>query len=392
MSSSPDRILLSVAEVDAQDVRAVSEAVLSGWLSPAGPALNRFEAELAEATGRRYAVGLSSGTAALHLGLLALGIQPGDEVWTSTLTFVATANAVVHAGATPVFFDVDESTWTIDVNLVREELERRIAVGGRLPSAVLPVDLYGRCADLGDLFPLLSEYGIPVLTDAAESLGASISGRPAGSTGAMAALSFNGNKIITTSGGGAVVTDDEHLAARVRHLATQAREPVRHYEHVEIGFNQRLSNVLAALGSSQLSSLGRRVERRRGIHERYVAGFADVAGVRIADELRDDDRRANSIPSRWLTCIILDPEVHGVERDSLIDALESQGIESRPVWKPIHLQPAYQDTALVGGRLAVEAFDLGIALPSGSGLSDDQIDRVIDAVRLEIDSFSSMED
>lgn len=391
MSSPSDRILLSVAEVGPQDVRAVSEAVLSGWLSPAGPALDRFESELAAATGRRYAVGLSSGTAALHLGLLALGLRPRDEVWTSTLTFVATANAVVHAGATPVFFDVDETTWTIDVDLVREELERRIAEGGRLPSAVLPVDLYGRCADLGDLLPLLAEYGIPVLTDAAESLGASIGGRPAGSTGALAALSFNGNKIITTSGGGAVVTDDQKLAARVRYLATQAREPVRHYEHVEIGFNQRLSNVLAALGSSQLSSLSRRVKRRREIHERYVAGFCDAAGVQVADELRDNDRSDISLPSRWLTCIILDPEVHGVQRDGLIDALESHGIESRPVWKPMHLQPAYQEAAIVRGRLAAAAFDFGIALPSGSGLSDEEIDRVIEAVRSEIDSFSSIE-
>ncbi len=375
------RILLSAAEVGPNDVAAVAAAVESGWLSPVGPALDRFEAELAEATGRQYAVGLSSGTAALHLGLLALGVRPGDEVWVSTLTFVATANAIVHAGATPVLFDVDPHTWTIDPALVAEELTRRHRAGGRMPAAVIPVDLYGRCASLGEAAGLLDELDVKVLTDAAESLGASSGGRPAGSAGAAAALSFNGNKIITTSGGGAVVTDDEEAARRVRYLATQAREPVRHYEHVEVGFNHRLSNVLAALGSSQLATLDARVARRRAIHDRYVAGLADLPGLTVADRLREPDRAVGDVPSRWLTCILLDPEVAPVDRDDLIDGLEEQDIESRPVWKPMHLQPVYADAEAVGGAVATRAFDRGVALPSGSGLSDSDTDRVIESVR-----------
>jgi dTDP-4-amino-4,6-dideoxygalactose transaminase len=217
--------------------------------------------------------------------------------------------------------------------------------------------------------------------DAAESLGASVRGRPAGSVGAAAALSFNGNKIITTSGGGALVTDDEAVARRVRHLATQAREPVRHYEHVDVGFNHRLSNVLAALGSSQLSTLDARVARRRAIHEQYVAGLADLPGLSVADPLREADRAAGHAPSRWLTCIVLDPRSAPVDRDGFIDALEERDIESRPVWKPMHLQPVYADAETVGGAVAAGAFADGVALPSGSGLSDTDIERVIAAVR-----------
>jgi dTDP-4-amino-4,6-dideoxygalactose transaminase len=375
------RILLSAAEVGPRDRDAVADAVASGWLSPVGPALDRFELELAQATGRQHAVGLASGTAALHLGLIALGVQPGDEVWIATLTFVATANSVVHAGGRPILFDVDPGTWTMDAGLVAEEMDRRVRSGAPLPAAVIPVDLYGRCAELGPVAELLAAHGVPVLTDAAESLGASIGGRPAGSVGAAAALSFNGNKIITTSGGGALVTDDESVARRVRSLATQAREPVRHYEHLEVGFNHRLSNVLAALGSSQLATLEQRVARRRAIHERYVAGLADLEGLRIADMLREDDVARGDLPTRWLTCITLDPQVATIDRDGLIDALEAQDIETRPVWKPMHLQPVHRGAPLVGsGDVATAAFANGVALPSGSGLSDTDIDRVIDGV------------
>ena len=382
MPEQPPRILLSAAEVGPDDVAAVAEAVRSGWLSPVGPALDRFERELAGVTGRQHAVGLASGTAALHLGLIALDVEPGDEVWIATLTFVATANAVVHAGARLVQFDVDPGTWTMDAGLVADELDRRVRAGSPLPAAVIPVDLYGRCADLGPATDLLAEHGVPVLTDAAESLGASIGGRPAGSVGAAAALSFNGNKIITTSGGGALVTDDEDVAHKVRYLATQAREPVRHYEHIEVGFNHRLSNVLAALGSSQLATLEGRVARRRAIHERYVAGLAGLPGLHIVDPLRDQDVARGDLPTRWLTCVTLDPEIAPVDRDGLIDALEEQDIESRPVWKPMHLQPVHRSAPLFGsGDVATEAFERGVALPSGSGLSDDDIDRVIETLR-----------
>lgn len=381
-SRSSRRILLSAAQLGPGDHTAVSDAVLSGWLSPVGPALDRFELEIAQTTGRCHAVALSSGTAALQLGIMALGVQPGDEVWIATLTFVATANAVVHAGARPVLFDVEPGTWTMNPWLVADELERRIHIGTPLPAAVIPVDLYGRCANLGPADAVLAEHGIPVLTDAAESLGASIGGRPAGSSGAAAALSFNGNKIITTSGGGALVTDDKTVAQRVRSLASQARTPVRHYEHVEVGFNHRLSNVLAALGSSQLATLESRVARRRAIHERYVAGLADLAGLHIADPLRNHDIARGDLPTRWLTCITLNPEATRVDRDGLIDSLEKHDIESRPVWKPMHLQPIYGSAPLFGsGDVATAAFDHGVALPSGSALTDDDIDRVIEVLR-----------
>jgi dTDP-4-amino-4,6-dideoxygalactose transaminase len=375
------RILLSAAEVGPDDAAAVADAVESGWLSPVGPALDRFESELAEVTGRRHAVGLSSGTAALHLGLLALGVRPADEVWIATLTFAATANAVVHAGAKPVLFDVNPHTWTIDPALLAEELERRVRTGGTMPAAVIPVDLYGRCADLGEVSAQLAEHGVPVLTDAAESLGASIAGRPAGSVGAAAALSFNGNKVITTSGGGALVTDDKEVADRVRYFATQARQPVRHYEHEDVGFNHRLSNVLAALGTSQLATLGRRVARRRHIYGRYVEGLGSLPGLTVTDPGRDTEREAGTLPSRWLTCILLDPDAAPLDRDGLIDALEAQDIESRPVWKPMHLQPVFRDAAAVGGTVAADAFTRGVALPSGSGLDDADIDRVVTAIQ-----------
>ena len=382
MDENAGRIHLSMAESSESDARAVADAVRSGWLSPVGPALDRFESELAEAAGRSHAVGLSSGTAALHLGLLALGVRPGDEVWVSTLTFVATANAVIHAGARPVFFDADPHTWTLDTGILAEELDSRVRAARTMPAAVIPVDLYGRCADLGPVAGLLAEHGIPVLTDAAESLGATIGTRPAGSVGDAAALSFNGNKIITTSGGGAFVTDDEDVALKVRYLATQAREPVRHYEHVEVGFNHRLSNVLAALGSSQLSTLESRVARRRAIHDRYVAELAGLPGVRIADPLRDEDVARGDLPTRWLTCITLDPGAAPIGRDGLIDALEAQDIETRPVWKPMHLQPIHRSAPLFGsGDVAAAAFKYGVALPSGSGLRDSDIDRVIEALR-----------
>ena len=383
MADSEAPIRLSMAEVGPNDVEAVARAVRSGWLSPVGPALDQFERELADVTGRRFAVGLSSGTAALQLGLIALGVQPGDEVWVATLTFVATANAVLHAGARPTFFEVDPETWTIDAGLVRAELDRRLAQGEPLPRAIVPVDLYGRCADLGDVEDVLRLHGVAVLTDAAESLGATVRGSPAGSRGDAAALSFNGNKIITTSGGGALLTDDPEVAERVRHLSTQARQPVRHYEHLEAGFNFRLSNVLAALGSSQLADLDGRVERRRAIHARYLAGLSGLSGLRVVDPTRDLDDASITAPSRWLTCIMLDPSRCAVDRDALIDLLEARSIECRPVWKPMHLQPLFQDSQTVGveGGVSERAFHQGVALPSGSGLAPAQVDRVIASIR-----------
>lgn len=368
------RILLSPPDVGPAEREALLRAFDSGWIAPAGPELDGFEAELAAATDRAHAVALSSGTAALHLALIAAGIGPGDEVLVPTLTFVATANAVVYTGATPVFVDVDPATWTIDVNLVAELLDERRRTGRSAPAAVIPVDLYGQCADLAALLTLCAEHGVRVISDAAESLGARHAGRPAGAYGWVAALSFNGNKTITTSGGGALVTDDAEVAAHVRKLATQAREPVLHYEHTEVGFNYRLSNLLAALGRAQLASLDAKVARRREINTTYRAALADRPGVEVLRAGPGNE------PSWWLTCVTIDAEVAGTDRDALIGALAASGVESRPVWKPMHLQPVFADAPRVGGDHAARLFADGICLPSGSSLSADDQQLVLEVL------------
>jgi dTDP-4-amino-4,6-dideoxygalactose transaminase len=368
------RVLLSPPDVGPAEREALLRAFDSGWIAPAGPELDAFEAELAAATDREHAVALSSGTAALHLALVAAGIGPGDEVLVPTLTFVATANAVVYTGATPVFVDADPVTWTVDVTLVAQLLEQRRRTGRPAPAAVLPVDLYGQCADLTTLRPLCEDHGVRLISDAAESLGARHADRPAGAHGWIAALSFNGNKTITTSGGGALVTDDGEVAAHVRKLATQAREPVLHYEHTEVGYNYRLSNLLAALGRAQLEGLEAKVARRRQLNAVYRAALAPLPGIEVLDA-----GPANE-PSWWLTCLTVDPVLAGIDRDGLIAVLADAGIESRPVWKPMHLQPVFAAAASVGGDVAADRFARGLCLPSGSSLTDEQQALVIETL------------
>ena len=295
------RIYLSAPDVRGPEREMVLAAIDSNWCAPVGPDLDAFEAEVAAVTGRAYGVALSSGTAGLHLALLELGVGPGDEVLVSTFTFVATANAVAYCGATPVFIDSEPETWNMSADLLAEELEVRRSAGRPMPAAAIVVDLYGQCADYDRILPILAEHGIPLVEDAAEAIGASLGNRPAGSFGAAAVLSFNGNKLITSSGGGMLVTDDEHMARRARYLATQAREPFDHYEHTEVGYNYRLSNLLAAFGRGQLFGLDDRIARRAEIRDRYAEFFADVPGVAL-----------NSIATgrsvnHWLTCAIVDP-------------------------------------------------------------------------------------
>jgi dTDP-4-amino-4,6-dideoxygalactose transaminase len=316
---------------------------------------------------------LSSGTAALHLGLLALGVEPGDEVLVPTMTFAATANAVAYTGATPVFVDADPATWNLDLDLVEEELARRRRDDAPQIKAIVPVDLYGRCVDYTRLEPLAAEYGVAVLSDAAEALGASHAGRPAGAFGRAAVFSFNGNKIITTSGGGALVTDDEQIARRVRFLATQAREPVVHYEHQEVGFNYRMSNLLAALGRAQLAGLADKVVRRREINATYRRYLDDLDVVEFAPE----DPLGE--PNCWLTCLTV--RRRGARnRDAALEALLVNAIEARPLWKPMHLQPAFKGTLSLGGGIAEQLFANGLCLPSGSSMTDTDLASVIDAV------------
>ncbi len=364
------RIYLSPPDVGVADKAAIERAVESGWIAPLGPEVDGLERDLATVTGREHGVALSSGTAALHLGLLALGVGPGDRVLVSSLTFAATANAIRYTGAEPVFVDSDRVTWNMDPDLLGEAL----GSGGRF-AACVPVDIYGQCADYSRIEALCSEHEVPLIEDAAEALGSTYQGRSAGGFGVMATLSFNGNKIITTSGGGALVTDREDWARQTRWLATQARDPAPHYEHTTIGYNYRLSNLLAALGRSQLADLDRRVEVRRGHNAFYREALGDLPGVDFMPE--GPDCRS----SFWLTCITIDPAVAGTDREQVRLYLESLDIEARPVWKPMHLQPVFSSCQAFGGAVSADLFEHGLCLPSGSNLSDLDRERVVAGVR-----------
>src|SRR5699024_7389247 len=328
-----ERIYLSRPDITELEEQAVLTAVKSGWVAPAGPEIDAFEKEMAERIGVQHAVALSSGTAAIHLGLLTLGVKPGDIVVTSTMTFAATANAITYTGATPYFVDSDPVTGNISPQLLREALAE-LAEQGTPAAAVVPVDLLGKAADYSQIEPICEEFNVPILSDAAESLGATHNGRAAGSFGKAAVLSFNGNKIMTTSGGGMLLTDDGDFAQHVRYLSTQARQPVVHYEHTDIGYNYRMSNLLAALGRAQLSRLDEMIERRRCWRDRYRDLFAEVPGV---DIFGGSDAEDNC----WLTSIMIDPSISKVSANSLQAGLQDANIESRPLWKPMHMQPVF---------------------------------------------------
>ncbi len=370
----PRRIWLSPPDVRAPERASLLAAVDSGWVAPVGPDLDAFEAELAERCGVPHAVALSSGTAALHLALLQAGVGLGDEVLVPTVTFAATANAVTYCGARPCFIDADPVTWQMSPALLAVELAERRERGAR-PAAVITVDLYGACADYDAILALCDEYEVPVVEDAAEALGATFGGRPAGSFGVAGVLSFNGNKIITTSSGGALLCHDRGAAARARYLATQARGPAVHYEHTEVGFNYRLSNLLAAFGRGQLATLDERIARRRAIQARYREALAGVAGV--AFPANDPGGTTNA----WLTCITLEPGVAALQPDELRIELEARNIETRPLWKPMHAQPVFQRHPARLNGTAERLFATGLCLPSGSGMSDDDLERVVEAVR-----------
>lgn len=369
-----ERIYLSAPDVGEAEEHAVLTALRSGWVAPLGPDVDAFEAELAERVGVAHAVALSTGTAALHLGLLALGVGEGDVVVTATMTFAATANAIVYTGATPYFVDCLPETGNIDPDLLRESL-RELHAAGRRVAAIIPVDLLGKAADYTSILDVSAEFRVPVLADAAESLGASHAGKLAGSFGNASVLSFNGNKIMTTSGGGMLLTDDGSVAKRVRHLATQARQPVVHYEHLEIGYNYRMSNLLAALGRAQLGRLDPMIARRRHIRDRYVELFAEVDGVSVFGVEGDEADNC------WLTAISIDSGLTGWSPADLSRELEAHNIESRPIWKPMHLQPVFADAPGTINGVAEQLFTSHLTLPSGSSMNDDQLERVLDVIR-----------
>jgi dTDP-4-amino-4,6-dideoxygalactose transaminase len=370
-------IHLSKADITEVEEHYILDAVRSGWVAPLGPHVDAFEAEIAVLTGVPHTLALASGTAALHLGLLELGAGPGTAVIVPSMTFAASANPVVYTGAEPVFVD-SRVDGNIDPELLMKAIDTLQAEGTRVVAA-MSVDLFGRCADYGEIVPGLHERSIPLIEDAAEAVGATYHGSPAGSFGAAAVFSFNGNKIMTTSGGGMLLSNDEDLIERARYLSTQARQPAEYYEHTEIGFNYRLSNVLAALGRAQLTRLDGMLARRRAIRQMYVAGLAGVPGVRFLG--RGEEGRGDDEDNCWLTCIELDPDVAAVSPSKLMLELAGEDIEARRLWKPMHLQPVFASRrAFVNGE-SERLFDRGVALPSGSALQDDEIERVVKVLK-----------
>jgi len=370
VSDSIKPILLSPPDVGIEERDAILRAFDSGWIAPAGAELDAFEDELAIYTGARACVALSSGTAALHLALLAAGVKPGDEVVVQSATFAASAFAVAHAGAVPVFMDSDWATWCLDAGLLNDFFEKR-ATQDRLPAAVMPVDLYGSCADYERISKVCEKYGVPLVRDAAESLGSRSTTGRVGDLKTPAVVSFNGNKIITASSGGALLADPVTVD-RARYLATQARQPSMHYEHTDIGFNYRLSNLLAALGRAQLAGIEAKIERRTEIHNAYRAAFPELEFCTYG---------ATPRPNHWLTVVLID------EGDpiGICEQLHSAGVQARPAWKPMHMQPVFgQNEYISGDGVASALFGRGICLPSGSVLSDHEVGRVIKEVRSQV--------
>ena len=356
------------------ELRLVTEAFASNWIAPLGPHVDAFEQEFAARVGSAYAAALSSGTAALHLAMRWLNLQPGDEVICPTLTFSATINPVLYERAKPVFIDCEAQSWNMAPALLAEAVEDRIK-RGRRPKAVVLVHIYGQSADIAPIAATCARHGLPLIEDAAEALGATYGGKAPGSFGLCGVHSFNGNKIITASGGGMLVSNDAQLIEKARYWATQARDPAPHYQHSELGFNYRMSNVLAAIGRGQLRVLDERVQARRANCESYRRALADVPGITFMPEA------AWGRSTRWLTCLQVDPVAFGADREVLRLALEAENIEARPVWKPMHLQPIFAGCETYGGSVAERLFERGLCLPSGSNLQPTDLERVVAAVK-----------
>jgi dTDP-4-amino-4,6-dideoxygalactose transaminase len=367
-------ILLSPPHLTGREKAAIEASLASGWLAPAGPTPHAFEAALAKATAFNHVLGVASGTAALTLAFRVLEIGPGDDVWVPGFTFIASIAPAVQLGAKPRFLDVCPASWTLDPALLAIEL-RAAARQGRLPKAVVAVDIYGQCAALHQIAPLCAEFGVALISDSAEGLGATQAGLSAGKGALLAAFSFNGNKIITAGGGGALASDNALLIARARALANQAKTPAPHYEHETTGYSFGLSSLLAAVGLAQLPKLADRVARRRAIFARYQEALEDLPGISFMPEAPWG--RA----SRWLSAMLIDPAGFGMDADGLRRVLAAEGIETRPAFKPLHMQPVFRDAPRVGGAVAEALFARGLCLPSGSGLGQDAQHRVIRAIR-----------
>ena len=376
------RIWLSLAHMSGREQEFIQEAFDTNWVVPLGPNVNAFEESLRDflighgnfqiENKRKRIVALSAGTAALHLGLILSGVQPGDEVICQSFTFAASANPIAYLEATPVFVDSEKETWNMDPVLLEEAIKDRLEKTGRLPKAIIPVHLYGMPVKMDEVMEVANRYGIPVLEDSAEALGSEYKGRKCGTFGEYGVLSFNGNKMITTSGGGALICPNEEKAKRALFYATQAREQAPHYQHEKIGYNYRMSNICAGIGRGQMFVLDEHVARRREIHDLYVKLLAGVKGVKVMCQPEGEGFDSNY----WLTCITVEPEEAGFTRENVRLALDADNIESRPLWKPMHLQPVFKDAPYYGNGTSKRLFEIGLCLPSGPTLTDEDIVRV----------------
>jgi len=379
MTSASDPIHLSVPHMSPREIELLLDAFESNWIAPLGPHVDAFEREFARRVGAQHALALASGTAALHLALIEAGVEAGDEVLVSDVTFVASLNPIRYLGATPVLVGSEWTSWNMDPNLLEDALRDRRREG-RTPAAVVVVHLYGQPADLDSIATVCERYGVPLVEDAAEALGAVYTNREGeevhpGVEGQSGIFSFNGNKIITTSGGGMLVSDDVELIEHARKLSTQAREPAPHYQHVEVGYNYRLSNLLAAVGLGQLEQLDDRVAARRRIFARYQDSIGGLPGLRFQPEA------PWALHTRWLTCLTVDANTFGADREAIRLALAEAGIEARPLWKPMHMQPLYGSCELYGGTVGEALFRDGLCLPSSSSMTDAEQDRVMEVIR-----------
>ena len=382
-----DRIWLSLAHMSGREQEFIQEAFDTNWVVPLGPNVNAFEkslqdflignGELKVENEDKRIVALSAGTAALHLGLILLGVGEGDEVICQSFTFSASANPIAYQGATPVFVDSEGDTWNMDPELLEVAIKDRLEKTGRLPKAIIPVHLYGMPGRMDEIMEVANRYGIPVLEDSAEALGSEYKGRKCGTFGEFAALSFNGNKMITTSGGGALVCPCEERAKRALFYATQAREQAPHYQHEKIGYNYRMSNICAGIGRGQMFVLEEHVARRREIHDLYVRLLDGVKGVKVMCQPAGGDFNSNY----WLTCITVESEVAGFTREDVRLALDADNIESRPLWKPMHLQPVFKNAPFYGNGTSERLFEIGLCLPSGPTLTNQDVERVVQVVK-----------
>ena len=374
VSPQTKRIFLSAPCMSGTELNYIKQAFDSNYIAPVGPQLDQFEEAFREATGFKYCVAVASGTAAIHLGLRSLGVGQGDVVLASTLTFIGSVVAATYLGAELVFIDSEEQTWNMDPDVLETAIQSLIREGKK-PAAVLPTDTYGQSCDLDRIVEVSGRYDVPVLCDCAESLGAKHRERSTGRGAAVAAFSFNGNKIITTSSGGMVASDDQKLVDHCRFLSTQAREPVLHYEHEETGYNYRLSNILAAIGVGQLGVLEDRVNKKREIFHQYKTELAELNGIDFLPEA--EHGRSN----RWLTTARIDPGKFGAAYLEVITALDKQNIESRPVWKPMHMQKVFSGCQVFGGQIAQAIYETGICLPCGAGMTTEEVTRVCDVIK-----------